>query len=113
MLNLPLLQTATPKHPHPQLISQGSGRSPSAPLINEAEEPDLKEEPYGGIFLSVLLSRLAPKAPTADVADGSGATGRTEQDQLCPQLPQKGWRGTHYPPHSAPGANTALKGWSP
>lgn len=76
MLNPPLPQTETPKHPLSQLISQGSGRSPSAALINEAEEPDLKEDerrypPDGGIFFfSVLFPQLPPKAATADVADG-------------------------------------------
>lgn len=112
-LIFPSPQTATPKHPLPQLISQGSGRSPSAALINEAEEADLKEEPYGGIFLSVLLPRLAPKAPTApaDVPDGSGARGTESRTSFVPSCHQRDrWR-ARYPPHS--GASTALKGWSP
>lgn len=46
---LKMLQQLSPSPEPSQLISQGSGRSPSATLINEAEEPGL-QEPYGGIL---------------------------------------------------------------
>lgn len=98
MFLLPQAATSVPS----QLISQESGRSPSAALINEAEEPD------GGIFLNTTLLQLAAQSShSAEVANDSGLTGGREQS---PPLSPSAMEGDGHAPRPQPGDSPLVKG---
>lgn len=95
MFLLPQAATSVPS----QLISQESGRSPSAALINKAEEPD------GGIFLNTTLLPLAAQSShSAEVANDSQVG--ENRAHLCPIHQGRG----RTLPRPQPGDSPLVKG---